>query len=674
MIVYDRFVTEGADEGDAQTGTTPPFAGLLTAALARQADVEPHALGAALKEILLPADRALPVAPAVDRSMWDPATGEADRATVAEVLRRASADLGEPWPVPLASAAARVHRDGDRTVWEDPAFARQHRLSRAVVAAAATGEERWIDEVADGVVLLCEQTSWCWPAHDDTWARHGAVLATVADPYLDLGAGEVVGQLAWLDHLLGAALDERYPGLRARIRHEARTRVFDPFVGRRDWHWIGLDGDVHNWNPWIHGNVLVGALRLMDDPADAAERVEVVRLTIEGLDRYVTALPTDGGVDEGYSYWWNGACRTLEALDILSHATGGALDPAADIPALRETVAFPHRMHFGGPWYVNVADGQARPSADQPWHALHRAARRAGDEAAAAHAASHRANGEPAASENAGLGRLLRGMTDAGWLTAGDERPPLPRDTWLPSVQLIVARQRAGHADGLSIAAKGGHNGEHHNHNDVGSFIVASDGVPVIIDAGRPTYTAATFGPDRYRIWTMQSSWHNVPELGGSPQGSGPEFRAADVAASIADDATVLSLDLAHAYPPAGFRTWRRTVTLQRRPGPLVRIDDAWQTEPEHAVADSTVRLLIAGEIVPADGGVRVIPLAGATPVRIRWGTGIRSAISPRTLDDAMLSDVWGPRLTRVELDVGARDSVAITVEQDLRIDEDGQR
>src|SRR5690606_39530215 len=60
--------------------------------------------------------------------------------------------------------------------------------------------------------------SWCWPAHDDTFTVHGSVLATVDDPYLDLGAGEVVAQLAWIDHLLGAQLDARYPGIRARIQ------------------------------------------------------------------------------------------------------------------------------------------------------------------------------------------------------------------------------------------------------------------------------------------------------------------------------------------------------------------------------------------------------------------------------------------------------------------------
>ena len=84
-----------------------------------------------------------------------------------------------------------------------------------------------------------------------------------------------------------------------------------------------------------------------------------------------------------------------------------------------------------------------------------------------------------------------------------------------------LARTAAGTSRGLTLAIKGGHNGEHHNHNDVGSVVVAVDGVPVIVDAGRPTYTAQTFGPDRYAIWTMQSGWHNVPEIRGTAQGQG---------------------------------------------------------------------------------------------------------------------------------------------------------
>lgn len=624
---------------------------------------------AELERVLARPDDALPVPPATDRATWD----AIDDATRTAVLDRVAHELGTPWPQPLASDAARVHRpdDGDRVRWEEPAFARQHRLSRAAFAAAVTLEDRHLDAVADGVWLLCEQSSWCWPAHDDTRRTHGSVLATADDPFLDLGAGEVVAQLAWIDHLLAAPLDARYPGIRDRIRREARVRVFEPFVRRRDWHWLGLDGDVHNWNPWIHGNVIVAALRLLEP---GPERAQVVALAIEGLARYVDALPADGAIDEGYAYWWNGACRALEALDLLAHATGGAYDVIPATPALRATVAFPHRMHLGDGWYLNVADGQARPDADQPWHALHRAARLVGDDDARAHAAAHRTPGAPAASELHGLGRMLRAATDDAWVGAATARSPLPREVWLPSVEVMLAREEEGGSAGLAVAAKGGHNGEHHNHNDVGSFVVAVDGVPVVVDAGRPTYTAQTFGPDRYAIWTMQSSWHNVPEVRGVPQREGAAHRASGTTAELGEGASRFATELAAAYPDAGLASWRRRVALERGATARVVVDDAWEFADAAGTGPTILHLVVAGEVEPLADGARVMPLAGARPVRIRWPERIGAAFETRELDDPMLTSVWGERLTRIALDVTHRDGASVTVELDTTTPGDHHR
>jgi hypothetical protein len=587
----------------------------------------------------------LPVPPAGDRSAW---TG-LDTATFRSIADRASADLGAPWPVPLAHEYARYHRDGDRDGYEQVVLARQRRLTRSVVMAAATLDGRWLDEVLDGATLLCEQSSWCWPAHDDTRARHGAVVPTVDDPYLDLGAGEVVGQLAWLDHVLGEQLDTHAPGLRTRLRTEAWRRVVDPFLRRRDWHWLGLDGDVHNWSPWIHGNVLVAALQLVEDPR---ARAEVVALVVEGLDRYVAALPADGAIDEGWSYWWNGACRAIEALDLLRHVTGGRLD-ATGIPALRATVAFPARMHLGGDWYLNVADGQARPSREQAWHALHRAARQTGDATAQAHAASYRVPGEPVADESQGLGRLLRALTDASWIEAGPESPPLVRDTWLASTQVLVARSVDGTSAGLTLAAKGGHNGEHHNHDDVGSVVVALGGVPVLVDAGRPTYTAETFGPDRRGIWTMQSAWHCTPQVRGSQQGAGAQFTARDVVADLSEDAAQLHLDLAPAYPRDDVHRWWRTARLDRSSyRPTVTITDEWELAPDPDATSSVVHLLLAGDVTAVPGGVRVVALDGAGILDIAWHPPVEATFTERPLVDPLLAHVWGARLTRASIPV----------------------
>ncbi|MGW9112629.1 heparinase II/III domain-containing protein [Microbacterium sp. NPDC055683] len=595
-----------------------------------------------------------------------------DAATVAAFREEAEAELATPWPQPRAHDAARFHGDGDRVAWETPAFARQHRLTRAALLALATGEDRWLDETLDGAIMLCEQSSWCWPAHDDTRARHGAVLATVTDPYVDLGAGEVVGQLAWLDHVLGEVLEARFPGFRSRVRHEARTRIFAPFLARRDWHWIGLDGHVHNWNPWIHGNVLVGALQLLDAPDEADERLRIVDLVVEGLDRYVAVLPADGAIDEGYAYWWNGACRLLEALDVLAHATGH--DPVPRIEAVRQVIAFPHRMHLGGEWFANAADGQARQSGPQPWHALHRAARRVGDRDAEAFAALHRDPAHPAVAASDGLGRVLRGAADPAWLGAADGADPLPERIWLPSTQMLVVRESGGDAAGLAVVAKGGHNGENHNHNDVGEVIVASDGVPVLVDAGRPTYEARTFGDERYELWPMRSGWHSVPFVHGREQPAGVE-RAAELVA-VDDDG--IELELAGAYDVTGLASWRRAIRLDRAEGGpgaggpgaggpgaggAVVIADRWQLA--EGGGPTEVRFVVAGEVVLSPGSARIRPLDGATPVVLVWDAAAPARVVDRALDDPMLAEVWGARLSRIDIDVSALAELTVVVRQD---------
>lgn len=619
--------------------------------------LDPPRLALALR----PCEAALPIPSAGDRAAWataDEAGTVADAATREEISSRAEAELGQPWPQPLASGYARYFLDGDRDSYEQAVFARQRRLSRATLVAATTLDPRWIDEVADGITLLCEQSSWCWPAHDDTFTRHGSVLPTVTEPFLDLGAGEVAAQLAWCDHVLGEPLEDRYPGLRARLRREVAQRVLDPFRHRRDWHWLGLDGDVDNWSPWIHGNVLVAALRLTHDPRARAAQVADV---LEGLDRYVASLPPDGAVDEGHAYWWNGAGRAIEALDLLRHATDGALDPA-DIEVLRATVSFPHAMHLGGEWHVSYADSVARQTTGQPWAALHRAARLMGDDAAARHAAAHRRPAAPVADEDGGLGRLLLAMFDSEWRRTQPAASPLPREVYLPSIGVLVAREHEGSSAGLTLAVKAGHNGEHHNHNDVGSIVVAVDGVPVVVDAGRPTYTGQTFGPDRYRIPTMQSTWHSVPEIRGTPQSTGHTYAARSVSSRFADAESCLRMDLSGAYERSDVRHWWRTARLDRSHA-RITVTDEWDLVDAADLHPTVVHVLLHGAVDMTDGGATITTPCGTHRAALRWSpSSVRSDLTTLHLEDPMLTNVWGPTLTRLALDIGDASSGSLTV------------
>lgn len=577
----------------------------------------------------------LRVRPSLDRAFW----GGLDTATLAGVVDRAHADLGAPWPRPLASDFARFVRDGNRTAYEEQVWPLTERLTRATVTAAVEREDTWLDEVTNGVVLWCELSTWSWPAHDDAYERRGWLLPDVERPYLDLGAGEVAAQLAWIDHVLGDDLERRTAGLRSRLRREVDQRVIEPFLTRMDWHWLGLDGHSHNWNPWIHGNIAVAALIC----TEGQRRERTLQRVREGLDRYVASVPPDGGIDEGYLYWWNGLCRLLEALALLADASGSSARVA---PAVREAITFPARMQLGPEWYVSYADSSARPDADQPWHVPFRWGRQLGLPEVVAHAAAHRRPGAPVGTEKDGLGRLLHALADRDWVATTPTSPPLPERVWLPDTQVWLAREQEGEAAGLAAVVKGGHNAENHNHNDVGSAIVALDGVPHVVDPGRGVYSRVTFSADRYTQWLMTSSWHSVPEPDGVAQPPGREFAARTFERADDGDRSVVAVELADAYPLPGLRSWRREVALERAAGRVV-VRDTW--EAERAIAPR-VHLVLAWEVALLDGDRAQVRRPGAeSALLLTWDTAT-AELTSRDLDDAMLREVWGERLTRLTL------------------------
>ena len=70
----------------------------------------------------------------------------------------------------------------------------------------------------------------------------------------------------------------------------------------------------------------------------------------------------------------------------------------------------------------------------------------------------------------------------------------------------------------LSVSFKGGSNRESHNHNDVGTYIIAVDGVPVVLDPGGEIYSARTFTARRYDSNLLNSYGHSVPRIDGRMQ------------------------------------------------------------------------------------------------------------------------------------------------------------
>ena len=491
--------------------------------------------------------------------------------------------------------------------------------------------------------LLCEETTWCLPAHQP------GGLPDPDNPQVDLFAAETAALLAWTAVLTGVH--------EARIRREVKTRVLDPYQARDDWRWLGLSdpGHLNNWTTWIHANLLIASFLLDDQPHSTANRA------VAALDRYLDVVPGDGGCDEGASYWWRAGASLFECLQTLTEACGNDFG-AFQLPKVRAIARYPVAAHIAGDVHVNFADGPVRPPGTVP-HLLYRFAARTGDPQVQQHArAMQPEQASLVTGPNGSVGRVLAAITDDEWAALPPARFPAPLHSWLPDTGVLTAREREGGTAGLFLAAKAGHNDESHNHNDIGSFIVAYNGRPLLIDPGAGTYTRQTFGPDRYQIWTMQSPWHNTPAPAGYPQEAGREHRATNVSASLSATAAELTLDLAAAYPAAaGVRSWHRTLRLDRTV-PLIAIHDDWELNQN---SERSVSYLITPEEPRVAGATIMLP--SGLVIGIDAAVGARDAarisVERRDLDDPQLRSIWGEHLYRITVTLpGDRGSLSTLV------------
>ena len=607
-----------------------------------------------LEAALIPQERFRPYPPVDAREAWE---------RLPERLRAAQTALGEKhldqaWPPLPARVFMEFERKGDREGYQELSFARRTALANLVVAECMEDRGRFVDTVIDGVWAICEESFWGVPAHKYMAKRSHEPLPDVTEPVVDLFAAETAALLAWTHYLLGSRLDAVSRLLRERIEYEVKRRVLDPFLQRDDIWWMGLATQrrMNNWNPWCTSNCLTALLLLERDPA---RRRAGVAKSLRILDRFLGSYGPDGGCDEGSTYWGRAGGSLFDCLELLHGATGGWIDVYGE-PLIGEIGRYMVRAYIGGDYFINFADGSAKlPVYDG--HSgfspalVYSYGRRIGDADLQALAVlRHRQRRERALHHDSPLLRRLPSLFLYEELerAAAGAHPgnPFLRDVWLPDTQVMVARERTGTDRGLYVAAKGGHNAESHNHNDVGNFILYCDGAPVIVDVGVETYTKWTFSSRRYEIWTMRSEYHNVPTVGGVEQRAGAEFRAAGVIYRASDEAAELSLDLGGAYPPdAGIAAWRRTVRLRRGPEAWVDVTDAFRLDKEATVAWN---LMTAAEPRFDDAGSGVI-LGGARPVRVDFeadGFTARWTCERIDVTDPWLTRVWGSALFRLRL------------------------
>jgi heparinase II/III-like protein len=585
---------------------------------------------------LVPAAQWHPYPTIQDRAEWEAVPQE----TRAGFIREAQQYLGTTWERIPATVTLQYIRSGNRSNYDALNTRQREKLATLVFAEVFENQGRFLDQIADGIWAICEQTFWGSTAHLGM-QRAGNGLPDVAEPIVDLFAAETSALLAWTDYLLGDRLDQVSPLLRKRIRAEVDRRVLTPALQRDDFWWMGF-GDrknVNNWNPWINSNWLTAVLLLEADPR---RRTASVYKIMRSLDNFINIYPDDGASDEGPGYWGRAGASLFDNLELLRSATNGTVDiyPA---PLVRNMGQYIYRVYIKDQYFIPMGDASAKLTPDA--ELVYQYGKRIGDPLMQGFGALLAQRRGPYRPGSSSPGRILPALFVAPEIATAQASEPLLGSVWLADLQLMAARSTPNSAKGLYLAAWGGHNAQSHNHNDVGNFIVYGDGKPVLIDLGVETYSAKTFSSQRYEIWTMQSAYHNLPTINGVMQAAGREFQAKAVSFNETANRVTFAADFAAAYPAAAaVQRWQRRLTLDRK-APTVELEDRYELKEWK----EPVRLSLMTPLSVDTSQPGAVHLGGRYVVGFD-AHELHATVEEIPISDEHLRSVWGERVERLVL------------------------
>lgn len=420
---------------------------------------------------------------------------------------------------------------GNRSIYEKTYFTRRLALDCSVLLALIyPEEEKYITRVMDQVYAMCDEYTWCLPAHQGALEENNNVR-------VDLFAAETGFALAETYTMLGDRLE---PLIRNRIVAEIDRRIVAPITEKDYYGW--WEHGRANWTAVCMGSVACTFMLMRPELA-----VNMIDRFNTSMDYYLSGFNDDGMCLEGCGYWHYGFGFFTVYADMVRKFTEGKVDFFAR-PKVKAVATFLQKMFLSGKASVSFADGGR--SCSYHLGLLHYLKNEYPDDVVVY---------KPEYSYNYdGCGRFCLQIRSATWLNEDYYYNPAPDNVsgeyYAADSEWFVKR-----TDNYGFAAKGGHNGEPHNHNDVGSFIFAKNGEQLIMDVGAGSYTRQYFSSERYTMFPQADSrGHNLPIINGAVQAGGRDAKAKD---SKVENG-VFSTDIAGAYNVEGLESVKRSFSF----------------------------------------------------------------------------------------------------------------
>ncbi len=519
-----------------------------------------------------------------DLSAYIPGFQDADVKTLAakpqaqvlfEAARTAAKDAD--MPVTTYTQYRGFKEKGERESYQRPYYQKRSLLANEVIAVWLGGETQRMSRINDLIWNICEETTWVVPAHEKDAS------------YIDLFSAETGATLAHADRLLG----DRLPAeIRDRIRREVKARILDPYLAHgREYGW---NSGRNNWTGVCAGSVGEAFLLLETDPE---RRAQALSLVVEQLGRFIeAAFESDGASLEGMGYWNYGLSHCVVFGEMLRAYSGGKVDLLAS-PKMKAIAAFPAAVSLGNHLYASFSDAHEHGTVEGFLAA--KLAERTGETSLL---------GLASPEDSWRIGNVV---CDVLWWDGKEASAPLRKDVLLPVSGLARLTGTLG-GKPLTLAAKAGNNGEPHNHNDVGSFIVCVDETVYLCDPGGGLYNRDYFSKKRYENVFANSYGHSVPRIGGKLQLEGAAFRGTMESAGEKS----VRIAFSEAYAEPALKEAVRTLSVQPDSvvledrfsfeGPGQAVEEAFVTWQQVEIQGSLVRVLTEKGVleIRAEAGV----------------------------------------------------------------------
>lgn len=544
--------------------------------------------------------------------------------------------LGYQWKVVKATDYLEYERSGERNIMQNPYEENRRAINTLMLAELAEGKGRFIDQLINGSFYSCEMTSWVLSAHLVRQSTHRS-LPDFREQVIDLGSGNYGSMMAWVYYFFKPSFDKVDPSISARIRATLEERILKPYMATdREW-WMAFHWEpgqiINNWNPWCNSNVLQCYLLLENNPD---RLTDAVWKTMQSVDKFINYVKGDGACEEGTSYWGHAAGKLYDYLQILFDGTDGKVS-IFNNPMIRNMGEYICRSYVGNGWVVNFADASAQGGGDPGL--IFRYGKAVGSEEMQGFAAYLLKGKRPKITMGNDTFRSLQSILYNGLLANCKPEHNVAPATLYPETEFYYFSNK----NNWFLAAKGGFNNESHNHNDVGTFSLYMNTIPVFIDAGVGTYTKKTFSSERYSIWTMQSNYHNLPMINGVPEQFGQNFKATEVTVNAKKKS--FSANIAAAFPEkAEVNRWIRGYELKNN---QLVITDRYSLKK--AVAPNQVNFMVWGKVDTSVKGRVTVEVEGQNAV-LFYPENFSVELQTVPLDDPRLSKVWGEKIYRISL------------------------